>query len=230
MTYDLAVLVPSRNRPRAVRELAQTFTDTCVSNTLLVVLVDDDDVDLDEYCRDAEEIGTYELCIGPRRRIGPTLNWFAPEFARKAFAVGFMGDDHRPRTVGWDAAYVTSLRNMGYGVVYGDDLIMGEQIPTQVAMTSNIVLATGRFVPDGMIHLWLDNAWKSLGEALGKLRYLPHVVVEHMHPIAGKGEWDASYRENNADEVFDADHARYLWWRENELPLWVEQIRDYDGD
>lgn len=227
MTYDLLVLVPSRNRPRAVRELAQAFTDTCRANTRLVVLVDDDDVDLDEYCQDAAGIGTYDLYVGPRLRIGPTLNRFAPTLAPEAFALGFMGDDHRPRTVAWDQLYVNNLRNMGYGVVYGNDLIMGEEIPTQVAMTSDIVLATGHFVPDGMIHLWLDNVWKSLGQSLGKIRYLPDVIVEHMHPIAGKGEWDASYRENNADEVFDADHARYLWWRENELPLWTEQIRDY---
>lgn len=225
---DLIVLVPSRNRPRAVRELAQTFLETCAGDTELVILVDDDDVDLEEYLQDFREIGTYHLIVGPRRRIGPTLNWFAPEFAEQAFALGFMGDDHRPRTHGWDATYITALRGLGTGVVYGDDLIMGEQIPTQVAMTSDIVLATGHFVPDGMIHLWLDNVWKSLGEALGKLQYLPQVIVEHMHPIAGKGEWDASYIENNADAVFDADHARYLWWRENELPLWVEQIRDYD--
>lgn len=225
---DLIVLVPSRNRPRAVRELSQTFTETCVANTRLVVLVDDDDVDLEEYCQDALENPSYVLRVGPRRRIGPTLNWFAPEYAEEAFALGFMGDDHRPRTRGWDAAYVTTLRNMGTGVVYGDDLIMGEQIPTQVALTSDIVLATGHFVPDGMIHLWLDNVWKSLGEALGKIRYLPQVVVEHMHPIAGKGEWDDSYRENNADAVFDADRVRYEEWKADELSTWVEQIRDFN--
>lgn len=225
---DLIVMVPSRNRPRAVRELAQTFLETCEGDTELVILVDDDDVDLGEYLQDSREIGTYHMIVGPRRRIGPTLNWFAPELAERAFALGFMGDDHRPRTKGWDVTYVEALRELGTGVVYGDDLIMGEQIPTQVALTSDIVLATGYFVPVGMIHLWLDNVWKSLGEALGAIRYLPQVIVEHMHPIAGKGEWDDSYRENNADAVFDADRLRYEEWKSYELSTWVDQIRDYN--
>lgn len=225
---DLIVAVPSRGRPRAIRELSNAFLETCLRDTELVVIIDDDDPEIEQYCADAQELDAYELVIGPRRRIGPTLNYYMPELALRAPHVGFMGDDHRPRTRGWDAAYCTALEDMGTGVVYGDDLIMGASIPTQVAMTSNIVLATGHFVPEGMIHLWLDNAWKSIGEATS-LRYLPQVVVEHLHPIAGKAEWDESYRENNADSVFEADRLRYEKWKAHELPTWVEQIRSYTG-
>jgi hypothetical protein len=166
------------------------------------------------------------LIIGEPSRIGPILNRVVPEAAKRDDCVAFMGDDHRPRTTAWDTRYIKNLRQMGTGVVYGNDLIMGEQIPTQVAMTSNIVKATGKFVPDGMLHLWLDNAWKAIGQATN-LRYLPDVIVEHMHPIAGKAEWDASYEKNNADEVFDADRIRFQEWHDNELPEWVRKIREY---
>jgi hypothetical protein len=224
---ELTVVVPSRGRPSAVKELAQAFIDTCVSKTQLVVAVDDDDPTLDEYIKVSQELESFELTIGLPNRIGPILNEVVPVFAAVSDNVGFMGDDHRPRTIGWDAAYITALRDMGTGVVYGDDLLMGIQIPTQVAMTSNIVLATGHFVPDGMKHLWLDNAWKAIGEATS-LRYLPQVVVEHMHPLAGKGEWDESYLANNTDAVFDADKIRFLDWQANELPEWVRKIEEYN--
>lgn len=225
---ELTVVVPSRGRPQAVKELAEAFYETCVAKTQLVVAVDNNDPELRGYLDVHAELENFELTIGEPNRIGPILNQVVPMFAASADNVGFMGDDHRPRTRGWDAAYVTALRDMGTGVVYGDDLIMGPQIPTQVAMTSNIVLATGHFVPSGMKHLWLDNAWKAIGEATS-LRYLPQVVVEHMHPIAGKGEWDDSYRANNTDEVFESDRLRFLEWQANELPEWVEKIREYNG-
>lgn len=225
---DLTVVVPSRGRPQAVKELAQAFRETCQARTQLVIAIDNDDPELQYYLEVHRELENFELIIGQPNRIGPILNEVVPMFATSATNVGFMGDDHRPRTIGWDAAYVTALRDMGTGVVYGDDLIMGEQIPTQVALTSDIVLATGHFVPEGMKHLWLDNAWKAIGEATA-LRYLPHVIVEHMHPIAGKGAWDESYLRNNADVVFQTDKAIYEYWKQHILPQWVEKIRAFNA-
>lgn len=227
---ELTLVVPSRGRPSAIQELVLAFQDTCVSDTRLIVAIDDDDPTKDYYWadwEDAEDLhGVYQVTENPRLRIGGTLNLVVPHAATYSYAVGFMGDDHRPRTRGWDTRYLESLRELGTGVVYGNDLIQGQSLPTQVAMTSDIVLATGHFVPDGMKHLWLDNAWKTLGERVG-IRYLHDVIVEHMHPIAGKGVWDASYEENNSDAVFDADKAAYDLWVQNDLDRWVNLIREY---
>lgn len=224
---ELIMAVPSRNRPRSVQELYKSFQETCTADTKLVVLVDDDDTDLDEYLTDVEASNNYDLVVGPRLRIGPTLNRFVPRFAEQAFAVGFMGDDHRPRTFGWDTVYLNNLREMGTGVVYGNDLLQGENLPTQVAMTSDIIKATGKFVPDGMRHLYLDNAWKAIGKALEAIRYLPEIIVEHLHPSAGKANWDESYLENNSDATNSADRHAYDFWLDNELSHWVTQIREY---
>ncbi|MGX1976987.1 hypothetical protein [Streptomyces kronopolitis] len=196
-------------------------------DTMLAVAVDDDDPKLDDYYEVWEEAGHgFKLVVGPRLRIGPTLNKVGPTEASTSFAIGFMGDDHRPRTRGWDAAYVSALES-GASIVYGDDLLQGPNIPTQVAVKSDIILATGKFVPDGMLHLYLDNVWKAWGEALGELRYLPQVVVEHMHPCAGKAEWDEGYAENNSQAVYSADGARYEEWKRNEMADWVAAIRRY---
>ena len=65
----------------------------------------------------------------------------------------------------------------------------------------------GGMVPPDMIHLYLDNFWMTLGKDLNALRYIPEVVLEHLHPVAGKAEWDDQYREVNAPEVYSADKA-----------------------
>lgn len=234
----LTVLVPTRGRPNNLAELWTAFTETCTGDTRLFACVDDDDPELPEYKRIHEaayEAGTADrdhprflLLIGPRLRLGGTLNMVAPYQAGWADYLGFMGDDHRPRTVGWDVAYMDALAALGTGLVYGNDLIQGETLPTQVAMTSDIVLATGHMVPPGMVHLFLDNAWLALGRALDAITYLPDVVVEHCHPIAGKAAWDPGYAECNTDSLMDADRAVFQTWQAETLPTWVRQIKEYD--
>lgn len=226
----MIVVVPSRERSENIKELIESFYETCKANTALWVCVDDDDPQLEEYSRVIHEgPGGYTyLWVDKPSRIGPILNRVVPIAAAQNDIVAFMGDDHRPRTVAWDTLYINNLREMGTGVVWGNDLFQGPNIPTQVAMTSNIVKATGKFVPDGMKHLYLDNVWKDIGQAT-QMRYLPDVIVEHMHPAAGKAAWDASYQANNSNETYSEDGARYNEWRVNELPQWVEQIRNFNG-
>jgi hypothetical protein len=60
-------------------------------------------------------------------------------------------------------------------------------------------------VPPEMIHLYLDNFWMQLGQDLNAMTYLDDVILEHMHPIAGKAQWDEGYRAVNAEEVYSAD-------------------------
>lgn len=227
----LTILVPTRGRPQNLARLWAAFAETCVMPTRLVALVDQDDPELPAYRALADRLTgeeTFRMNVGPRLRLGPTLNAAAPEWAARSDAVGFLGDDHLPRTVGWDGRYLAALERLGTGLVYGNDLIQGAALPTQVAMTSDIILATGHMVPPGAVHLWLDNAWLELGRALDAITYLPDVVVEHLHPIVGRAEWDAGYAEANADARSDADRRVFEEWRERELPGWVRQIKEYE--
>lgn len=229
MAAVMIVVVPSRGRPRNIEELIESFWQTCRANTHLWVCVDEDDPELEGYREAVNGAGlsAVKLIVGEPSRIGPILNRVVPQAAVEAPYVAFMGDDHRPRTVAWDQLYINNLRDMGTGVVYGNDLYQGENIPTQVAMTSNIVKATGYFVPPGAKHLYLDNMWADMGRGT-KLRYLPDVVVEHMHPCAGKAEWDDGYANNNSVATYSEDEAVYRAWYQNDYPHWVEKIRQYE--
>lgn len=227
----LTVLVPTRGRPQNLAELWSSFEETCDVNTHLVACVDLDDPELPAYRKLADRLADepfFRMEIGPRLRLGGTLNVAGPKWAARSTCVAFMGDDHRPRTRGWDTAYMAELWRLGTGLVYGNDLIQGQALPTQVAMTSDIILATGHMVPPGIVHLWIDNAWLALGQALDAITYLPDVIVEHQHPIAGKAAWDAGYAECNTDERMDADRVVFEKWQTDTLPDWVRQIKEYD--
>lgn len=209
---DLLVIVPSRGRPHNIAELHVAWAETAHRDGRLLVAVDDDDPALPEYQRVCDLIGV-ELEVGPRLRLTGTLNKVAIEHAPRHKAIAFMGDDHRPRTVGWDTQLMAELDRLGTGFVYGNDLLQGERMATAVAMTSDIVSALGYMAPPQMVHLCLDLVWVEWGKAIDRLAYLPDTVIEHMHPAVGKAVNDSGYDEANSPAQTAADHAAYEAYR-----------------
>lgn len=215
---DLVVLVPSRGRPAAAAELVQAFAATSTADSRLVFVLDDDDPTLPAYhealaalvplpaghttyiMSAPNEPGTMVAALNKAAVAAGGSDWFA---------IGFMGDDHRPRTSGWDAAYLEALHELGTGIAYGNDLLQRGNLPTQCAMTADIVRALGWMAPPVLRHLYVDNFWLDLGRAADCIRYLPDVVVEHMHPVAGKAAVDDGYARVNAAEVYTADEHAY---------------------
>jgi hypothetical protein len=223
---DLVVIVPSRGRPENAQALTQHFANTRVA-AHLVFAVDEDDPRHGEYA-DVKPFSSSIDTGGAPSSMVRALNASATARALSddpPFAIGFMGDDHCPRTYGWDKAYVDALREMGTGIVYGNDLIQGARLPTQVAMTADIVRALGYMAPPALTHLYVDNFWRDLGTVAGCLRYLPDVTVEHRHPIAGKAEWDEGYRRVNDAAMYERDRLAYVEYQRTQFAADVAKVK-----
>lgn len=237
---NLVVIIPTRSRSQAVPDLIESFRESCREDTFLMFAVDQDDPELEAYSTavreslyfagvNAEGWRTWSVveppvkagvCIveDPTNMVG-ALNKTARYVLANAIdnpkAIAFMGDDHRPRTPGWDTWYLASL-NRRPGLVYGNDLHQGKKIPTQVAISASVVLELGHMAPDVLTHLYVDNYWLTLGQSADCLTYLPNVVVEHVHPAAGKAGWDAGYRRVNDPEMYAKDSKAYgEYWATN---------------
>jgi hypothetical protein len=221
---DLVVIVPSRGRPEAARALATAFADTCTADTQLVLALDADDTTLDQYPAGPTQF------VGETKSMVEALNGAAAAYAdalfgmTPPFALGFMGDDHRPRTRGWDTTYLDTLSAVGTGIVYGNDLLQGRNLPTQCAMTADIVRALGYMAPPALRHMYVDNFWLELGRAADCIRYLPDVIVEHRHPVAGKAEWDEGYRRVNDVAVYSQDEATFRDFLREQMPAAAEKV------
>ena len=139
-------------------------------------------------------------------------------------AVGFLGDDHRPRTPGWDTRLLAALDGRP-GVAYGDDLHQGGRLPTAVVISSAIIRTLGYMVPPGQDHLYLDDFWRQLGLDLGRLEYVPDVIVEHCHPNAGKAPWDDGYERVNSPAQNTADSAAYARFMSSAWPEDLARLR-----
>lgn len=224
---DLVVIVPSRGRPHAIVEMAKAFALTCTADTDLVFAVDEDDPAVEEYSKEISRViyGTdlfdgrhAGVCVCPApSTMVRALNATAIREIQDGSpqAVAFLGDDHRPRTEGWDTAYLEALAAKP-GLVYGNDRIQGMNLPTQVAMSASLVRALGHMAPPVLRHMYVDNYWLQLGLAADCITYLPGVTVEHLHPYVGTAEVDEGYLRVNAREMFDHDEQAFAaYWAEH---------------
>jgi hypothetical protein len=213
----LLMICPSRGRPGNVAELLECWADTTTSAALLVV-VDEDDPELPGY------LELRPLLVSPRHPgIGPLLSKVAVRGAADYDAVGFLGDDHRPRTPGWDERLVDAIAD-GAAVAYGNDLHQGERLPTAPVIASPVITALGYFCPPGQMHMYLDDFWKRLGTDLGALAYLPDVVIEHVHPDAGKADRDEGYRRVAAS--YGPDHEAWTRFLAESWPGELARLKE----
>jgi hypothetical protein len=214
VTAPLLVIVPTRGRPQNAARLVKAFEETDSLNAELVFVADQDDPELPAY-----HVTTPRLLIH-RDETGTgmvaALNGAASLYADIYDAIGFMGDDHLPRTAGWDAHVLGALNSPEPRIVYGNDLFQGERLPTAVFLPSRVVRAMGFMAPPVLRHLYVDDFWLELGRRLGGLRYLPDVIIEHLHPAAGKVPMDAGYAAVNAPEADVADRLAWMEFRDGD--------------
>lgn len=211
---EMLVICPSRARVANIANLLDCWETTAATAELMICL-DETDPDLPEYI---EIIGQRAAVTAGRwRSLCDWVNFIAVDCAAVRFyeIIGQIGDDHHPRTAGWDEAIGAAMRPLG--VVYGNDLHQGESLPTAAFVDSEIVARLGYMVPPEIQHLYMDNYFRALGEALGTLTYLPDVIIEHMHPHAGKADDDDGYRQVNSRQAYKAGKAAFARYTSSRL-------------
>lgn len=215
---SLMLIVPTRGRPDKVIELIGALRATMSKNTTRVVFAcDDDDPKLEEYrAIDWDQDFRISMVTAERLRMGGTLNKWAVTYAHDHDVVGFMGDDHRPRTRGWDYR-IEGILTAYPGVAYGNDLLQGRRLATASFISSKYILKLGYYSPPKQIHLFLDNFWMELGKATN-LHYFDDIIIEHMHYSNGKSLQDEMYAEVNSSEMYKHDEDEFRKYMKEEWP------------
>lgn len=218
---ELIIFVPTRGRPQRVAPMIEAFRETGAFDDLvdLVFLIDADDPRCAEYQQEIKEYPGYGFSGSASYLLCPAWLPMVPKLEAAVEAhvsmsntpVGFMGDDHLPRTQGWAKEYLRVFSSE-IAIVSGPDGMRLDDLPTHWAMSAEIPRALGRMVPAPVEHLYCDNAIRDLGRGAGVYRWLPDVLVEHLHPMAGKAEVDEGYRKVNSELQYRHDQAKYVIW------------------
>lgn len=223
---DLAIIVPTRGRPDNIRKVVSAWDFTNAWDYAdLVLVADADDPEIGEYQEPGISDHVRVVVIPAWMPMVHKLDLAAREMADRYWALGFAGDDHLPQTIGWAARYLTVLRELGTGMVYGDDGYQGQRLSTEWAMTSDVVRALGRMVPAPVEHMFCDNSVLELFTAAGAVRHLPEIRIEHMHPYAGKAETDDQYERVNGRDQMVRDRRAFRAWQATTLASQVADVR-----
>jgi len=220
----MLTIIPTRGRNDNAIRLFEAINATA-DFTEVVFAIDADDVKTYQgLMHETVGLDNVKVVIAEHMGLNATLNhwalWFAPDYDY----IGFLGDDVIPRTGGWDTKLAEAI-GTNAGIAYGNDLYQSEKLPTHPVMSSKIIRATGFFAPPTLKHLFLDNYWLAMGEALGNLQYLPDVILEHMHYVNGKAPFDERYAAVNGPEKHERDQAMFAEYIIKEFMNDVENVK-----
>lgn len=169
---DLTMIVPSRGRPLAADKVRESFNRTTGADSRLVFALDADD-------------GTW-LAYPPIKFQSKSdstvsaLNNCALKYMNESRYLGFIGDDCRFITAGWDKTMISAADEMGSGIVYANDLMDPGALPTSMLISSSIVKSLGWMAPPLLKAICFDDYWLRLGQGLDRIKYLDDVVIQHI--------------------------------------------------
>lgn len=214
MGLKAAYVVPSRGRPENVKRLVQACKKTDFRSDLWIV-IDDNDWKRREYEAIANEFDVGYIIVenysgGMCKSLNAALELLMDDTKYDYYDYfGFLGDDVLPKTIFWDYMMQLAIPFPKNGISYGNDLFQQENLPTHPLMTRSIIDHLGGMTPPGLLHLYADNFWKSLGRDINGLYYKPEIILEHLHPIAQKSAMDEGYARVNGLEIYEHDLRVY---------------------
>ncbi|CAB4215034.1 hypothetical protein UFOVP1616_40 [uncultured Caudovirales phage] len=223
MTNSNLLIIATRDRPHnAIRAFEQAMQMSTESDFLIIINEDQQDLypEIEGVMREVvpSELG----CIGKTNHV------LASYWDKYETMVGF-DDDCMVTTQGWDAVLAAPIKQRGFGLAYGDDLLQGENLPTKVMISTNITRVLGFWAPKSIFHLYADNFWKSLGQGLGALFYNPEVKTEHWHYLNGKAPQDDLYKSIYTAEAIKRDRDAYQAYMGDEFDKDIERLKQALG-
>lgn len=190
----ISILVPTRNRPANMRRLVDTARQLAELPPQVIFYVDDDDVPSMDV---GTELGV-DVVVGQRVVLSQMWNRLL-EFAQHE-VVMHCGDDVAFRTFAWDRLVTEEFERHPdrLVLVHGRDGYQDANLATHGFYHRNWVEVLGRLVPPYFSSDYNDLWNTEVADRIGRRVYLPSVYTEHMHPQAGKAEWDLTHQERLA--------------------------------
>lgn len=190
----IELLIPTRGRPDNVWRLLRSVCATRAKPELVTahLWIDDDDEATLSIEPELSKAGVH-VHVGPRGTLTDAYNKLAEKSSGSILFSG--ADDIVFRTPGWDEQVRAQFAEDPFCLVYGDDCLQHEKLCTHPFVSRRAVEALGYFYPDtggvNVTDVWLFLIYRELR----RLRYLPNVVIEHLHFLRGLAEYDETYKQ-----------------------------------
>jgi hypothetical protein len=193
----ISLVCPTRGRPAKFASMVATAHRTASYDLRVEVVayLDDDDPTAARYRAFDYPLPT-KLVVGERCTLTDAWNRAAERASGDVWMLA--ADDLRFRTPDWNVIVEGALRGAypdGIGLAYGRDGHADERMATHPFVTRRWVEVVGRFTPPHFVADYVDLWLHDVAQRVDRCLYLPGLLVEHMHPAFGKGEWDDTHAE-----------------------------------
>lgn len=191
----ISLCMPSRYRPAGLKTMWDSARALAArpDELELVYRLDDDDSTEYGYLE-----GNVTRVRGPRIVLSELWNEAHARAQGPVYWHG--GDDNIFRTEEWDeiVRYEIARYPDGIVMVHGRDGFQDARVGTHSFITREWVEASGFFMPPYFSSDYNDLWLTEVADAIGRRSFVTDLYIEHMHPVAGKGTWDATHQERLA--------------------------------
>jgi len=186
----ISVLIPTRNRPA---QLKTAISSALLHSEKVEVLVYHDRDSGDKVTK--PRIPYLRSFEGPAESVGVAWNLLYRFSTRNLIMMG--NDDLVWHTPGWDVrlqqAYEHAFPDF-VGVLWCNDGSARNPMPCTFPVVSRKWCEiAGYFTPECFHFLYHDTWIADIGARIGRLCYVPDVLIEHRHFSFGKSEMDSTY-------------------------------------
>jgi hypothetical protein len=232
MISRLLAICPSRNRPKELARMLESFDGTQSGKVELIIYIADDDPCLEDY---RLALKNRQFIIGPRIPLVQVLNRIACKDYPGFEYYQEVNDDHVYRTQLWDKFLIKEIeeKGKGWGLACGNDLMTNEpweiaRHPSAAIISGNIVRTLGHFVWPELDHLGTDTYLRDIAEGIGAYYRRADIVIEHRHWLKGVA-MDDNYRWVYSQDQWRKSYQVLTDWKSNHATKEIDKIKQARG-
>lgn len=196
------ILLPTLNRTTLLSEFIKSYIET-KATVDVVVLIDSADLEANLHAYEAIKesmpksfsfVNTGDaISMGDKIRFyWPTVQGLKPNW------IGLLNDDHYCVTPEWDKKSEAMLDGTNMVSTNDGNWNFGFNVVGLTAWSYPLLEAAGfPIFPGKLHHYYIDNVWKSIGEATGCWLETNKINIEHRHVWCGKMPQDATFTKVN---------------------------------
>lgn len=207
----VAVLVPLYERTLHIDRLAKNLAHVTPSATLYLRIVPEVTPDFDH---------TWNMKTVPSKttRYPEGINELARIAAKDGHKWLFIGADDLDFKPGWfdeakRVAYAENAYVIGTNDLCNPRVIAGEHATHFLVRREYLTVGTldkpNELMSEAYLHSFVDDEIRLTAIARGAYAHAGKSIVEHLHPLTGKSEWDSTYERGSGGDNFTIDEATF---------------------
>jgi hypothetical protein len=215
-------ILATRNRAENCKRFIEAWHATGAT-TPVYVRLDECDPALDRM-RSLPWPAGFQIVVGPRSRIGPSLQEAFHRYPDLAW-YGYLADDVIPRTPQWDQRLIDAA--VPNRISYANDVWEKKMRICHPCIGGDLVRFVGFLSLPLLQHWGTDTVWERLHHDFGMNNKQSDVIVEHAHFKFDQAELDQTYMDSQA--LKREDKAVFRSWMETEYPKLAQRVAQRFG-